>query len=91
MKKIHLVKDFDGSVMCGEVNPAYVTIEIAKVTCTDCFNAERANKKGEKLCLVCRSCGEAFDEFATAKAHESDPEFIDCDEGYDIVPESEAF
>ena len=39
MKKIHLAKDFDGSVMCGEVNPAYVTIEIAKVTCTDCFNA----------------------------------------------------
>ena len=36
MKKIHLVKDFDGEVMCGEVNPAYVTIDIAKVTCTDC-------------------------------------------------------
>ena len=91
MKKIHLAKDFDGSVMCGEVNPAYVTIEIARVTCTDCFDAQRAIENGEKLFLVCRSCGEAFDEFATAKAHESDPEFIDCDEGYDIKPESEAF
>lgn len=91
MKKVHLAKDFDGEVMCGEVNPARLTILLAEVTCTDCFNAAWANEKGEKLCLVCRSCGEAFDEFATAKAHESDPEFIDCDEGYDIVPESEAF
>ena len=55
------------------------------------LSQERGKEMEEKLFLVCLACGEAFDEFATAKAHESDPEFIDCDEGYDIVPESEAF
>lgn len=48
----------------------------------------------EKQFLVCRGCGEAFDEITTAHQHGTfiagpDPSW--CGEaGFDIVPESEA-
>lgn len=41
----------------------------------------------EKLYLVCQECGEAFDEIATAKAHE--PYGYYCST-YELLPESEA-
>jgi hypothetical protein len=48
----------------------------------------------EKMYLVCRVCGEAFDDIATASGHpESNPDNLtDCpaDEGWDIQPESVA-
>ena len=42
------------------------------------------NNENEKWFIVCRCCGEAFDAIETAKEHEA------CDDGFDVLPESEA-
>lgn len=42
----------------------------------------------EKFYLVCQECGEAFDEIATAKAHESRGQYY-CST-YELLLESEA-
>ena len=47
-----------------------------------------ATSDEEKLYLVCRQCGEAFDEIGTAASHE--PGTCGSDQGFDILPESEA-
>lgn len=45
----------------------------------------------EKLYLVCKGCGEAFDAIEPAKEHEAGSFGCEAADGYDILPESEAF
>jgi Fe2+ or Zn2+ uptake regulation protein len=56
---------------------------------------DRADQHGEKQFLVCRNCGEAFDTITAAHEHGT-ADLSGCagwcgDEGFNIVPESEAF
>jgi hypothetical protein len=44
---------------------------------------------GEQVYLVCRQCGEAFDSMESAAGHE--PGRCGSDQGWDLLPESEAF
>lgn len=44
----------------------------------------------EKLYVVCRQCGEAFDDITIAYA-EHIPGECGSEQGWDILPESEAF
>jgi hypothetical protein len=58
-----------------------------------CLDGVRSQISGEKMYLVCKNCGEAFDDMQFALEHgTSDPQSgVWCGEsGFDMMPESEA-